>query len=161
MLSLQRHDFDAAAEAFGSLLERFPRERALGDRARVFLELCGRARRERPTPPQTREERLTAATAALNNGNEDEAERLARSVLAENPEVELALYLLAAVAARRGLADLAMQYLSQAIAVSPEVSAQARQDPDFAILRGLPAFRELTEASSRAAQRRRRGRGER
>jgi len=165
MEALQRHDYRQAAAGFRALIEQHPSEGVLLDRARVFL---GRAERElaaRPVEPRTVEERLTAATAALNNGDHDAAENLARTVLAEDPRQDLALYLLAAIAARRGGVETALSYLGQAIAVSPEARAQARFDPDFETLRDSDAFRELTEAplptASNLARRLRRGRGER
>jgi tetratricopeptide (TPR) repeat protein len=165
MEALQRHHYKQAATAFRALLEQHPSEGVLLDRARVFL---GRAERElsaRPAEPRTVEERLTAATAALNNGDHEAAEGLARTVLADDPRQDLALYLLAAIAARRGTVEAALSYLGQAIAISPEARAQARFDPDFEALRETDAFRELTEAplpgSSGLLRRPRRGRVER
>jgi uncharacterized membrane-anchored protein len=148
MSGLQRHEYVLAAGRFRALLERHPAEGALGDRARVYLDLCERELARRPVEPRTVEERLTAATAALNNGDNDRAEGLARAVLAEDPRQDLALYLLASVEARRGAADQALSYLGQAIALSPEARAQARYDPDFESLRPLEGFRELTEPPS-------------
>jgi len=145
MLSLQRHEYTGAQDVLQRLLDEFPSERALADRARVYLELCQRELAARATVPQTIEERLTAATAALNNDLDADAEQLARLVLAQEPEHDLALYLLATVEARRGKAEAALQYLSQAVAVSPEAGAQARHDPDFEILHGSALFEELTE----------------
>lgn len=148
MQALQRHEYGDAAAGFRQLVARFPSERGLLDRARVYADLADRESRRRPAEPQTVEERLTAATAALNNGDDDQAESLARSVLAADPEQDLALYLLAAVEARRGRVEAAMSYLGQAIAISPEVRAQAKHDADFEALRGLDTFRELTEPSA-------------
>jgi len=162
MVALQRHDYAGAAAVFQELLAGFPRERALLDRARVYLGICARELLSRPPTPQTVEERLTAATAALNNDDDAGAERLARLVLADHPEHDLALYLLAAVQARRGLTEAALQYLAQAIAVSPEAGAQARHDADFEMLRGTPVFTELTEPPHpQPKPRRRRSRSER
>ncbi len=145
MLALQRHDYGQATTVFRRLLAEFPRERALADRARVYLELCDRELAARSLLPQSTEERVTAATAALNNADEGQAERLARMVLAEDPEHDLALYLLATVEVRRGKTDAAMQYLSQAVAISPEAGTQARHDPEFETLHGTELFDELTE----------------
>jgi len=163
MLALQHHEYRDAAEVFSHLLEAFPRERPLADRARVYLDLCAREQAKPAVALAGIEERLTAATAALNNELDDEAERLARSVLAEDPEHDLALYLLAAVEARRGMVDAALQYLTQAVAISPEASVQARHDLDFKVLRGTGRFEELTAPPPRAEAkpRRRRGRAER
>jgi len=146
MEALQRHRYDQGAEAFRSLVDRFPSERALLDRSRVYLELCERELRRRPAAPRTIEERVTAATAALNNREDPQAETLARSVLAEAPEHDLALYLLAAIEARRGAQEAALALLGQAITASPEVRAQARHDVDFEILRTSEEFHRLMEA---------------
>jgi tetratricopeptide (TPR) repeat protein len=165
MEALQRHEYVAAAGHFKVLLDRHPSEGVLLDRARVYLGLAERELSRRPVEPRTLEERLTAATAALNNGDHDAAESLARGVLAEDPHQDLALYLLASIEARRGLFDAALSYLGQAIAISPEARAQARFDPDFEPLYDNDAFRELTETPSSAAstglRRAKRARGER
>ena len=157
---LQRHAYRDGAAAFREIVDRFPGERALLDRARVYIELCERELQRRPTPPRTTEERLTAATAALNDGESGRAERLVRSVLAEEPRQDLALYLLAVIEARRGDAEAAVARLGDAISVSPEASAQARFDPDFEGLRGNESFRRLTESANgqQAAGTARRGR---
>jgi tetratricopeptide (TPR) repeat protein len=145
MEALQHHRYGPASDAFNLLLERHPLERALLDRARVYLELCSRELSRRPSEPRTIEERLTSATAALNNGAHDRAESLARGVLAEDPHQDLALYLLAVIEVRRESFEKALSYLGQAIALSPEARAQARHEPDFEPLFDLPAFQELTE----------------
>ena len=163
MESMQRHAYADAAGAFRDLLERFPTERALLDRARVYLDLCEREMRKRPAAPRTTEERLTAATAALNNGDLSRAEQLIKSVLAEDARQDLALYLLAAVEARRGKSEAALLRLREAIAVSPEASAQARFDSDFESLFGNETFRALTDPrpNHHGARRPRRSRAER
>jgi tetratricopeptide (TPR) repeat protein len=162
MSALQRHDYSAASRQFQTLLSRFPGERALAERSRVYLALCDREIARRPVTLRTIEERLTAATAALNNDDDDEAEGLVRTVLDEVPRHELALYLLAAVEARRGASESALDLLTRAFDVSPEIRAQARHDLDFETLRDMDAFRQLLEApivrESHALNGQRRGR---
>lgn len=143
--AVQQHNYRAAAALFRELLASFPAEHMLLERARVYLDLCERESQGHQTP-LTAEERLTAATAALNNEHDEEAERLAHSVLDELPDQDLALYLLAAVHARRGDAETAIAWLARATAVSPDVRAQARHDADFQPLRQLEAFQQLLES---------------
>jgi tetratricopeptide (TPR) repeat protein len=145
MHALQEHAYSDAAERFRALLADFPAEGALRERSQVYLALCERELGRRPAAPRTIEERLTAATAALNDGDEPLAERLARAVLADAPQQDLALYLLAAVQARRNDAEGALHLLERAIAVNPEIRAQARHDADFEGLRALEVFRQLIE----------------
>ena len=146
MAALQRHDYRTAARQFEAILTRFDGERALADRSRVYLALCQREMARRPTAPATLEERPTAATAALNNDDDVEAETYVRAVLDEAPHHELALYLLAAIEARRGAHESALTLLTRAVDVSPEIRAQVRHDLDFETLHDLDAFRQLLEA---------------
>lgn len=161
MEALQRHAYHEAATAFQAVVMGFPGERALLDRARIYLELCQRESNRRPPLPKTIEERLTAATAALNNGDDEAAEELARSVLGDDPKHDLAMYLLAAIMARRGATTEALEFLAKAIALSPEASAQARADDDFTSLHDEDAFWNLTEPPIASAGPRRRRRGDR
>jgi Tfp pilus assembly protein PilF len=144
--AMQRHQYAQAAGHFRTLLDAFPSERALLDRVRVYLGLCEREIQRRPTAPVTPEEKVTAATAALNDGRDADAERLARDVLTVSPDHDLALYLIAAVNARRGEVDEALTWLRRAMDVSPDVRAQARHDADFEPLRDLEPFQQLIDA---------------
>lgn len=141
--AVQRHEYERGAQVLNELITNFEDERALLDRARVYLDLCQRELAQRT--PRTIEERMTAATAALNDDDEHGAEQLALEILAEQPKHDLALYLLAAIACRRGQQDRALDYLRQAIDLSPEAAAQARLDDDFEPLFELDAFVELTD----------------
>jgi len=163
MEAMQRHAYIDAARAFQGVLMGFVGERAIAERARVYLALCERGANRRPGTPRTIEERLTAATAALNNGDDSGAEELARSVLGDDPKHDLALYLLAAVHARRGDRKEALSLLAKVLAITPEASAQARADADFASLREQDAFWKLTAPPAVPAgpRRGRRKRGER
>jgi hypothetical protein len=145
MEALQRKQYGVAADAFKTLLDRYGNERALLDRARVYLDLCERELKRQPANPRTIEERLTAATAALNNDDDARAEELARAVLAEKDDQDLALYLLAAIEARRNAIEASLDLLARAISISPEAGQQARYDPDFDPLHDTELFWRLTE----------------
>jgi hypothetical protein len=151
MAALQRHAYAQAADMFRSITTKYPGERALLERVRVYLDLCERELRR--TPP----------------ADDDRADALARSVVDDDADQDLAHYLLAAVAARRGAAEEALGHLARSVALSPEAGAQARFDTDFEALRSHDDFRRLTEppqtaagaAAAASARRLRRGRVER
>lgn len=165
MEAVQRHAYGEAVTAFQAVIMGFAGERAMVERARVYLALAERESNRRPNAPRTIEERLTAATAALNNNEDAAAEELARSVLGDDPRHDLALYLLAAIHARRSDIDEALSLLGKVLAISPEASAQARADDDFDNLRDSEAFWKMTEPPAAAPagglRRPRRIRGER
>ena len=67
--ALQRHDYDGAAGFFRTILDRYPDERELLERARLYLRVCERETARQPTGPKTPAERVYAATVALNSGD--------------------------------------------------------------------------------------------
>jgi tetratricopeptide (TPR) repeat protein len=155
MSALQQKDYRRAAEILRGILENHTSEGTLLDRVRVYLSLCEREMKRQPVTPRTIEERLTAATLALNNRLDEDAGRLAQSVLDEDADQDLARYLLAAVAARRGRSDEALRHLEEAIRLNPDARVQARLDDDFETLRFLEAFNTLIELPSHPALQRR------
>lgn len=146
MSALQRHDYRAASTTFQSLVDQFPQEGFLADRARVYLELAARELRKQKAGNGSVEERLTAATLALNNHNDVEAARLAADVLNEDRSQDLAEYLLAVVACRGGDVETSLAHLRSAIALNPECRLQARQDEEFDPLFDSDDFLALIEA---------------
>ncbi len=151
MSALQRHDYKTASTTFETILSQFPNEGFLADRARVYLELATRELRRRPAGGGNIEERLTAATLALNNHNDVEAARLAADVLNEDASQDLAEYLLAVVASRGGDVETALAHLRSAISLNPECRLQARQDEEFDPLMDSDDFHALIEPPTAAA----------
>jgi len=145
--ALQRHDYPGAVERLESVLRLYPEEKELHERVRLYLNICERqASRQEPTP-QSLDERLYAATLAINGGKYDEAITHLRLVRDEDPDNEHALYMLAAAHAQRGEHAEAIAHLERAIALNPENRALARRDPDLEPLREDDAFRAALEAS--------------
>src|SRR5919198_1453422 len=66
--ALQRHDYQAAANLFESVLRQYPEEKELHERVRLYLNICQRQATPREASPQTLDERLYAATLAINGG---------------------------------------------------------------------------------------------
>jgi uncharacterized protein HemY len=67
--ALQRHDYGGAAGYFRTVLERYPEERELLERARLYLRVCERETSRQPAEVKTPAERVYAATVALNSGD--------------------------------------------------------------------------------------------
>ncbi|HEX2444552.1 MAG TPA: tetratricopeptide repeat protein [Vicinamibacterales bacterium] len=154
--ALQRHAFDAAAASFREVLNRYPEEREIHERARLYLKVCERQVIARPEPPRTVEERLLSATVALNSGDFDGALSHLGRVEAEDPENDHAQYMLAVIAVARGQLPRSIEHLRRAIELNPENRGLARQDADLEPLRGDESFRALVEPAPGAAPPRRR-----
>src|SRR5881227_1793021 len=100
--TLQRHAYQEAAELFESVLRQYPEEKELHERVRLYLNICQRQAAPREEMPQTIDERLYAATLAINGGRYDQAIAHLRLVRDEDPDNDHALYMLAVAHAQRG-----------------------------------------------------------
>ncbi len=146
--SLQRHEYDRALELLRSVLTRFPDEKELHERVRLYLNICERHATPPIASPQTVQERLYASTLAINGAKYDEAISHLRLVRDEDPDNDHALYMLAVAHAQRGEHAEAIAHLERSIALNPENRGLARQDPDLDPLRDDDSFRSALEHRS-------------
>ena len=155
--ALQRHDFTSGAEGFRAVIQRYPDERELVERARIYLQVCERENAKRPATPQTASEWVYAATVALNAGDPEGALSHLGRALEKAPDSDHAHYIMAVALTDKGDSETALKHLQHAISLNPENRSTAIQDPDLTALRGLEAFREVmgTAAETLAASRRR------
>lgn len=153
---MQRHDFASAAGNFRDVIQKYPEERELGERARLFLQVCERETARRPPPPpQTASESVYAATVALNAGNPAAALDHLNKALEQAPNSDHAHYIMAVALSEKGDLDRAMTHLRQAIALNPDNRSVALQDPDLTTLRDLDEFRDTLGTGRRRLRARR------
>jgi tetratricopeptide (TPR) repeat protein len=152
--ALQRHDFQAAAGFFRTVLERYPEERELLERARLYLRVCERETSRAPSIPKTPAERVYAATVALNSGDHTGALDHLQRALGEDPESDHAHYIMAVALGMRGRVDESLDHLRRAIGLNPENRALARQDPDLEAIRDHESFRSVLDTPASPNRRR-------
>lgn len=151
--ALQRHDYATGAELFRSVIDKYPEERELVERARVFVRVCEREiARQAPPPEATARDSVYAATVALNAGDHAGALGHLQRAISADDEDDHAHYIMAAALSLRGRSDEAIRHLQRAIALNPANRSTARQDPDLDSIRQLPGFRMALETGP--AQRR-------
>jgi tetratricopeptide (TPR) repeat protein len=153
--ALQGHEFSRASTLLRSVLSRFPQERELHERVHLYINICERHMAPRAASPTTPEERVFAATLAINAGNYDEALDHLRTASSESPEHDHALYMLASVLALRDDIDAAVPLLLRAIELNPDNRTLARHDPDLEALRAFESVRMALEATTPATPERR------
>lgn len=146
MAALQAHDYSRASSLLRSVLSRFPEERELHERVRLYLNVCERHMAPRAASPTTPEERVFAATLAVNAGNLDEAVEHLRRATDEAPEHDHALYMLASVLALRDQVEQAVPLLLKAIELNPDNRSLAKHDPDLEAVREFEHVRLALEA---------------
>ena len=145
--ALQAHDYSRASTILRSVLSRYSEERELHERVRLYLNVCERHMAPRALSPSTPEERVFAATLAVNAGNYDEALEHLRAASDEAPDHDHALYMLASVLALRDQVDEAVPVLLRAIELNPDNRALARHDPDLEALKQYENIRTALEAA--------------
>lgn len=156
--ALQRHDFQGAAGHFRAVLDGYPDERELLERARLYLRVCERETSRQPPAPKTPAERVYAATVALNSGDHSGALDHLQRALGDDPDSDHAHYTMAVALGMRGRAQEALDHLRHAIALNPENRALARQDPDLDVIRGDSTFRSVLDTPPAPNRRRSRPR---
>jgi tetratricopeptide (TPR) repeat protein len=154
--ALQAHEYSRASTLLRSVLLRYPEEKELHERVRLYLNICERQIVPRESAPSTPEERVLAATVAFNAGEYDEALEHLRVANQADPDHDYALYMLAAVLAIREKSDEAVPYLLRAIELNPENRTMARYDADLESLRAEERVRAALEAAPPAKTERRR-----
>lgn len=158
---LQRRDYERAAVRLREVLEQYPDERELTDRARVYLRVCEREMMPKAKAPSTLEERVYAATIALNAGEVGRALALLTDASAEAPNDVRIRYMMGAVQARRGARTEALAELRRATELDPESGGLARHDADFEGLHADEEFLRVTAPPAASRRRRQRARASR
>jgi tetratricopeptide (TPR) repeat protein len=142
---LNKKDFSRARDLLDDLIEGFPDQREVVERAKSYRALCERSL-GRVARPKTFEDLLHHGVYHHNRGEYAEALRYLNQAAEIHPRNEHVLYCVAASAARLGEIATALKALKSAIAASPANRAQARSDPDFESLRETAEFRNLLDA---------------
>ena len=147
MKSLGKRDYEKAQELFEALLTSHPDERDMAERARLYQDLCVKAREKKTTyRPKTFEDLLAYGVALHNQGEFEQALKMFGEAAALRPKNEHVLYCTAASAALAGDAATALKALRGAMQADPASRAQARVDPDFERLRESDEFLELLDS---------------
>jgi len=142
--ALGKKDYERAHEQLTELVESYPEERDILDRARAYLSLCERAMGKKPNfRPKTFEDLLNHGVFLHNRGDFTEALKALHQAAEIHPKNEHVLYCIAASAARVGDHPAALKALRSAIHANASNRAQARGDSDFDALREGEEFQAL------------------
>jgi tetratricopeptide (TPR) repeat protein len=142
--ALGKKDYDKAHRLLTELLEGYPEERDLLDRARAYLALCERSLEKRPSfRPKTFEDLLNHGVFLHNRGDFEGALKALHHAADIHPKNEHVLYCIAAASARAGNAEAALKALKSAIHANAANRTQARGDSDFDTLREDETFLAL------------------
>ena len=97
--------------------------------------------------PKSVDERILAATLALNRRDVDEALSLLRRTASSHKKHDHIQYMLALAHALGNDVETATEHLARAIALNPNNRLQAKQEPDFDSIRGTQLFRDAIKTT--------------
>lgn len=139
--AMQEGKFDKASDAFRKLIPQASPE--IAERARVYLEACGRQSAKQERKFAGPEEQYDYAISLLNTGLYDEAREQLEAILGKEPHADYALYGLSILESMTGQAEQCLEHLSRAISINPQNRIHARVDSDFQDMADDPRFTEL------------------
>jgi tetratricopeptide (TPR) repeat protein len=140
--ALQKKKFDDAERNFLDLILKYPDEKELVDRSRVYLTVCERQRRDQNPALTEPEDFYYAAVVEKNRGNVSEAIEHLKRAAKKNGGGRVD-FMLACCYAQTGDSAVSLAHLKKAIEEDQQHRILARHDRDFDPLRESPEFQEL------------------
>jgi len=142
---LQQKDFEKAVPRFQAILDSYPGEVALCDRARTYLCIARKQRDERAPVRSTRrpEESFEVGVFLLNDGDAREAVRHLERAVEHEPKDASVRLTLASARLQAGDREGAITTLRDAVALDGAMRARARSLGDFSELHGDERFEEV------------------
>jgi tetratricopeptide (TPR) repeat protein len=140
--ALQKKKIDEAERHFSELTQKYPDEKELVDRARVYLAVCERQKKAAAPALTEPEDFYYAAVIAKNRGQVGEAIEHLKHAARKNGGGKVD-FLLACCYAQNGERETALEHLKRAIGEDQSNRILARHDSDFDPVRDTPEFQEL------------------
>ena len=140
--ALQKKRFDEAEKNLLDLIQKYPDEKELVDRARVYLAVCERQKRGARPALLEPEDFYYAAVLEKNRGNVTEAIEHLKHAAKKNGGGRVD-FLLACCYAQSGEPTTALDHLKKAIEEDQRHRILARHDRDFDPVRDSPEFQDL------------------
>ena len=140
---LQKQSYSEALERFQAIVDSFPQEKELIDRANVYRKICRNLLDRKDPQPRRPEEFFYYGVIRANEADYEEAVRLLEKALQAAPKDEKVHYVLASTLALKGERREALEHLREAIDLNTTNRIYARNDPDFEPLRDDENFQNL------------------
>jgi tetratricopeptide (TPR) repeat protein len=142
---LNARKYSQAASRFSKAIEG--PDVALKHSATVYLRICEQRMQSEPEP-KTVEDRYNAAVAFINDRRLEDADRLLRLALKQDPKGAHLHFALGVAATLSGDIPAAISSIERAIELDPQSRILAQRDSDLAALRSNPAAARLFASDS-------------
>jgi tetratricopeptide (TPR) repeat protein len=138
-------EFEKAAESFKGFIEKFPVDREIVDRAKVYLAISVKRPKKEPVTLKGFEDHSRSAVAKINQRDYAGAVKILEKTLDFKENEGLVHFLLADVHCLMGETDAALEFLKKAIQKDKNFSVLAQNEPDFEPLWEDKKFKLITK----------------
>jgi len=143
----RKGDYEKAQASFEALMEKYPEEHELVDRARVYLTICQRAPKKESFSPRTLDDYLFYAQMKINQGDSAGALKLLEKALEFKREEGRIYFLMATAYLQNGQQEEALEALKKAVQKDKTLAILAQNEPDFEPLWEDKRFKILVKLS--------------
>lgn len=139
---VHKKNYQEALDRFRGIVETYPRERELLDRANVYIRVC-QGNMKKGSNPKQPDALFYHGVMRANEADFDGAVGYLSRALEASPKDERVLYVMASTLALKGERQDAIKHLRDAVQINPTNRIHARNDPDFEPLRDDESFQDL------------------
>jgi tetratricopeptide (TPR) repeat protein len=143
----RRRDYEKALSSFESLIEKFPEEHELVDRARVYLTICQKSQKKESANLKTVEDYLFYAQMKINQAEPEGALKLLEKALEFKKEEARIYYLMAIAYLQNNCLEDSLEALKKAIQKDKTLAILAQNEADFEPLWEDKRFKILVKLS--------------
>jgi len=140
---LHAQQYTEALKSFTAIVDGFPEDKELIDRARVYQRICESRMKGEPEAPKDPSDLFYLGVMRANDADFEGAVGYLEKALQSSPQDEKIHYVLASTLALKGEREPAVNHLKQAIELNTLNRIHARNDPDFEPIRDDDALQNL------------------
>ena len=143
--AFRRGDCKKAIEYFDAIIEKYPTEREIVDRVRLYMKICEDKAKKDTIALKDFEDYYEMGVYKLNKGEYEEALKLFQKALEKNSDEGKILYLIGKTHYFMGDADKFLDNLKSAIHVDKTFKVFAQNDLDIENIKDDKKFKMITK----------------
>lgn len=139
--------YEKAKESLSAFLKKYPSEKELIDRARIYLEICEERQKKETIPLKTFDDYYQYSIYKINQGEYEEALKMLKKTGEMKPDEGKIFFLMADTYCLMGKEDECLEYLKKAIQLDKYFGILAQNEADFESLKESKKFNLITKMS--------------
>jgi tetratricopeptide (TPR) repeat protein len=131
MKAFHKGDMEKAVSELKEFVEKFPAERELIDRARIYIAIAQKRPKKETVHLKTFEDHFNYAVFKINSGDPESAVKILEKALEFKTDEAKVNYLLADALCRTGQTDACLEVLKKAVQKDKLLATLAQNETDF------------------------------